>query len=98
MVGQGTLRLPARRALTHFTDPHLSIFRTRPWMLRDLPFPRWVSLPKVQTHSEAHSADLSLKTAPSSLVTTKACATVLKRCAKRLYPTKPCETEISAAF
>src|ERR1700693_6221005 len=98
MAGQRTLRLPARRAPTDFTGPPLSIFRTRPWMLHDLPFPRWVSLPKVQTHLEAHLADLSLRTAPSSLVTTKAGATGLKRCAKKLSPTKPCETEISAAF
>ena len=33
-------------------DQHLSIFRMRLWMLRGLPCPRWLSLPRAQTPSE----------------------------------------------
>ena len=50
--------------------------------------PRWLSLPKAPTHSEVPLADPSLGSAPSSLATTKACATGPKLFAKRHVPTQ----------
>ena len=96
--GAAELRRPASREPTPSMDHYSSTFRTRPWMLRDLPCPRWLSLPRAPTPSEVRSAAPSLRTTLSSLATMKACASGLKPSARRPYPTRPCGMATSVVF
>src|SRR3989442_15894232 len=88
-------RQQASLALAYSTDPHLNIFRTRPWMLRDLLLEPRVRLLKAQTHSEALSAAPSSSSILSFLATTKACGIGVRRLSFKLCLTRPLAMETS---